>query len=396
LQQVNDLRIKEGIHKTKLNEVQRAIVLHELNLKPSITLEALCKKLKFTGGMELNFKEECLEGNKTDHFMASSKVLGKKIWSSLDEATKNEIVETLLDDNLDEEEIYRRCKEKWNFNDEIAAILSKTVIKDDGRGSVSLKAIEKILPELEAGYQLSGKNIEDSAVHRAGYDPQDESSIKYREKLPHVPADITNPRVKHALHEVRRLVHAIIRVYGRPAAIHIELSREMKANKKGREKMSKENYENKKMKINAIEELKPFKEDPTEEDVARYIMWKNQNGECFYSGRGIHPSQFLFGSGEIEVDHILPIRRTLDDSKANKVLCFAEENREKGNRTPYEWAVATGNMQKYKEILDRASKFPLSIRKAVYNRVECQELVIDDFVSQHLNSTFALFLQIAF
>ena len=41
--------------------------------------------------------------------------------------------------------------------------------------------------------------------------------------------------------------------------------------------------------------------------------------------------------GYVEVDHALPYSRSYDDSKNNKVLVFATENRNKGNRTPYEY-----------------------------------------------------------
>ncbi len=38
-----------------------------------------------------------------------------------------------------------------------------------------------------------------------------------------------------------------------------------------------------------------------------------------------------------EIDHIFPASRSFDDSQANKVLCFVRENRDKENRTPFEW-----------------------------------------------------------
>lgn len=39
----------------------------------------------------------------------------------------------------------------------------------------------------------------------------------------------------------------------------------------------------------------------------------------------------------VEIDHILPFSRSCDDSKSNKVLCLTKSNRDKANRTPYEW-----------------------------------------------------------
>ena len=55
---------------------------------------------------------------------------------------------------------------------------------------------------------------------------------------------------------------------------------------------------------------------------------------CPYTGKTISLEMVL--SAQTEVDHILPFSRTLDNSTSNLVVCLAEANREKGNRTPYE------------------------------------------------------------
>ncbi|MDW8443753.1 MAG: HNH endonuclease domain-containing protein [Acetobacteraceae bacterium] len=41
-----------------------------------------------------------------------------------------------------------------------------------------------------------------------------------------------------------------------------------------------------------------------------------------------------------QIDHIFPVSRSFDDSQANKVLVFAQENAAKGKRTPAEWLSA--------------------------------------------------------
>lgn len=49
-----------------------------------------------------------------------------------------------------------------------------------------------------------------------------------------------------------------------------------------------------------------------------------------------NPIEELFDGG-YDIDHILPYSITFDDSYRNKVLVTAQENRQKGNRTPYEY-----------------------------------------------------------
>ncbi len=60
-------------------------------------------------------------------------------------------------------------------------------------------------------------------------------------------------------------------------------------------------------------------------------------------------------SGEVDIDHILPWSRTLDDSQGNSILCTREANREKRNHAPVEVPQWTGH---YDDILARAARLP--------------------------------------
>ena len=64
-------------------------------------------------------------------------------------------------------------------------------------------------------------------------------------------------------------------------------------------------------------------------------------------------------SNEVEIEHILPFSRTLDDSLNNKTVCTVAANRVKGNRTPWEarddFALKGWD---YSDILARARQMP--------------------------------------
>jgi len=45
----------------------------------------------------------------------------------------------------------------------------------------------------------------------------------------------------------------------------------------------------------------------------------------------------LFAPGQVEIDHALPYTRSFDNSMNNKVLVLTVENRNKDNRTPFEY-----------------------------------------------------------
>ena len=52
-------------------------------------------------------------------------------------------------------------------------------------------------------------------------------------------------------------------------------------------------------------------------------------------------------SSEIEIEHILPWSRTFDDSAANKVVCFRDENRIEAQKAPHE---AFGSARNWQDI----------------------------------------------
>ena len=76
---------------------------------------------------------------------------------------------------------------------------------------------------------------------------------------------------------------------------------------------------------------------------------------CTYTGRPISFRQVF--SDEIEIEHILPYSRTLDDSMANKTLAFRDANRGKRNLTPEQadWSAVSGG---YEGIQQRANALP--------------------------------------
>ena len=71
-------------------------------------------------------------------------------------------------------------------------------------------------------------------------------------------------------------------------------------------------------------------------DIVKFKLYQEQDGVCLYSGKNLDPSR-LFEPGYADVDHIVPYSRCFDDSYQNKVLVLASENRQKGNRLPYEY-----------------------------------------------------------
>lgn len=236
---------------------------------------------------------------------------------------------------------------------------------------LSIKAMRNIIPYLEQGMTY------DKACAEAGYDfKADSAGIRQKllkgDAVNEVLAEITNPVVRRAVSQTVKVINAIIRKYGSPQAIHIELSREMAKNFQERSKLEKEMKErsadNEKVK-KKIQELGIF--TPNGQDILKYRLWEEQDGRCMYSGKVI-PLDRLFAQG-YEIDHILPYSITFDDSFANKVLVAAEENQQKGNRTPYEY---------FGENEERWKEFNVRVNTVIRNYKKQQKLLKKHFTPE--------------
>lgn len=274
-----------------------------------------------------------------------------------------------------------RLKELGLSGEEIEGLLYLSPAKYQ---RVSLKAMRKIQPYLEDGL------IYDKACEAAGYDFRalndgNKKHLLKGEEINAIVNDITNPVVKRSVSQTIKVINAIIQKYGSPQAVNIELAREMSKNFQDRtnleKEMKKRQQENERAKQQIIE---LGKQNPTGQDILKYRLWNDQGGYCLYSGKKI-PLEELFKGG-YDIDHILPYSITFDDSYRNKVLVTAQENRQKGNRTPYEYFGADekrwGDYEARVRLLVRDYKKQQKLLKKNFTEEERKE-----FKERNLNDT---------
>jgi CRISPR-associated endonuclease Csn1 len=122
----------------------------------------------------------------------------------------------------------------------------------------------------------------------------------------------------------------------------------------------------------------------------RMKLWhEHKNGEiviCPYSGTVLSVSKIL--SAEVEIDHILPFSRTLDDGRSNKILCIREANRLKTNLTPFEAKNLFAQQGwDYEQILSRVSHW--SKNKRYRFDEDAMDVFLKDqtFLARALNDT---------
>ena len=206
--------------------------------------------------------------------------------------------------------------------------------------NLSLKALYKIVPHMMDG------DFYNEACDKAGYDFKNsiESLVDKNKKgiLEAIPQDklTTVPVVNRTIAQFRKIYNAMVKKFGSPDQINIEAGRDLKNSYNQRRSIEKKNEENKKERESASKKLEELGIKPNGRSTLKYRLYEEQDGKCIYSGKSIDLTK-LDEIGYLQVDHILPYSRSLDDSYNNKVLCLTEENQNKGDRTPYEYFKST-------------------------------------------------------
>lgn len=255
----------------------------------------------------------------------------------------------------------------------------------DKFGSLSIKAMEKIIPFLEQGQRY------DVACKSAGFNHSSFGFEKQKylkgEKIDERIKDITSPVVKRAVNQTLKILNSIIKEFGSPQMVNIELARELSKNFKDRREYADNQQKNREQNEKAAEalgaEFSLLK--PTYLDVLKKKLYDEQNGKCIYSGKQIELQRVFHDNNYVQIDHILPISRSFDDSYNNKVLVLSAENQNKGNRTPYEYFGNDEN--RWREFSARVNC--LQNRKKIQNLLkenfgEEQE---KEFTNRNLNDT---------
>ncbi len=384
LQEVNNLRVLDSdtLMERSLTGDERQRLLAFLERHKVIKFDEIPKKLGLLESVRFNLQRgerKSLKGMETDCLLAGPKLFGKK-WFERRDNERDAIVRTLLDESLEDDGIRALAIREWGVAEEVGDQLIKVNFPDD-HARYSLVAIKKLLPALERGLPLNSATGEPCALREAGYLNPHEKVLGQRDLLPEPPA-ITNPLVRQAMFEVRKVVNALLREFGKPDHIHIEMAREIKGNAEMRSQMGKDMRGREARRDFAADEIRAGGFKPTGPAITRLLLWLEQDKICAYSGKPISLKQLL--EGEVDEDHILPYSRSLDDSQMNRVICFRDENRLKGDRTPHEW-LAAADPDKYEKILQRITKLPYP--KAKRFRQESVELT-EFFARQFVDTAY--------
>jgi CRISPR-associated endonuclease Csn1 len=372
-----------------VDDDRRAKLIERLDTEGDLTLsevKAILGLPKRKGKLSLEEgPAKILPGNRTAK--AVSQILGS-IWHRWENPEREQFVNELIS-GMDQQVWEARLRDYWNLPPEIADKAADLGLQE-GYASLSRRAMRKLLPHMEAAipYATAVKTVYGAL----------KKPVAANDLLPGVltPATkrylgaIRNPAVVRALTELRKVINALIRRYGsKPLRIRIELARDLRKTRQQRfeetQRISKRTDE----RADFVKEMKKALpnifggRDPLRADIEKWALAEECNWECPYTCKPISPDLLFGPNAQFDIEHIIPRSIRPDDSFANKTLCHADENRAKGNQTPYQ---AYHGTSRWDEILSRVRRFQGPAAREKLRRFEMQE-IDSDFVNRDLNDT---------
>lgn len=285
----------------------------------------------------------------------------------------------------EDDEVERELN-KLNLPNQVKMVDALLGVRFDKFSNLSLKALGKIVPHMEKGLRYDEACIEAGYHHSQLVKPED-SKLKYlppfystRDKtgkfIFNENLDIPrNPVVLRALNQARKVCNALIKRYGAPYQVNIEMARDLSRPLNERreiealQKEFKERNDKDRATFNAEYNTSGILKG---RDFEKWQLYREQQCKCAYSLEPINLNS-LFDLGYVEIDHALPYSRSFDDSKNNRVLVIAAENRNKGNQTPYEYLDGKNNSARW-----HAFEVSVNSNKA-YRQAKRSRLLRKDF-----------------
>ncbi|AZA89753.1 Uncharacterized protein conserved in bacteria [Chryseobacterium nakagawai] len=281
-----------------------------------------------------------------------------------------------------EKEVVNALKNRFGFSENQSKIIAKKVGYPSDYGSLSTRAIRKLLPHLEKGLGYS------EACDEVGYDHSGyKTEIGLKPKLKQLKKnELRNPVVEQILNQVVNVINLVIEKYGKIDEIRVELARELRNSAKTRKNISQGNSKNKRN--NDVIRKKLIEEYGFRlvngRDVKRYILWEETTHECLYCNNPINGTDMLTGNADIE--HILPKSRSFNNAMTNYIIAHRKCNSNKRQKTAYDFMESKGEeaLGQYIEKVNALyNDGKGSISKSKFDNLLCKgEDIPSDFVER--------------
>lgn len=430
-QNLNNIVIKNETTKEPfvLSEELKNVIAQELFFKESMTdaqMMAFCDLKK--GNHTANFKK--IEGNRTNTeiFKAFEKILILEGYDELDfskldaidikqifkSAFKDLEINTaildfdptiqgndfdkqgyyqlwhLLYSSEEDEPLKKTLMTKFGFKENHIPFLLNINLQAD-YGSLSAKAIKKVLPHLMDGHIYDKACLMVGYNHSSSLTKEQNNERVLKETLDLLKKNsLRNPVVEKILNQMINVINAIIKdpEMGKPDEIRVELARELKANNEQRNEMTKAINKStaEHDKIRQLLRTEFGIPRVTRNDIIRYKLWKETEGISIYTGKTIEASKLF--TKEYDIEHIIPKSRLFDDSFANKTICERQLNIDKSNKTAYSFLQEKLSAEEFEQFEKRVKSLFGKISRTKQNKLLMADNEIPEgFIDRQLRET---------
>lgn len=393
LSEARNLEIREtGKGSRKLTKEQGDLVVAALLANKQVSFDKLRTLLKLAPEAKFSLESDrrtALDGDQTAARLSDKKSFGKA-WRGFSLERQIAIV-ARLEDTEDENELIAWLERECALDGAAAARVANTTLPD-GHCRLGLRAIGKIVPIMQN--ELDDDGVSGVGYHRAaeraGYDHAKLPTGEQLDRLPYYGrwladavvgtgdardgnekqyGQFPNPTVHIGLGQLRRVVNELIDRYGPPTEIAIEFTRSLKLSEQQKAERQREQRRNQDKNTARAAELSKFGFPANPRNLLKMRLWEELavdplDRKCVYTGEQISIERLL--SEEVDIDHILPVAMTLDDSAANKIICMRYANRHKRKMTPFEAFGSSPTMQGHRYDWDaiaiRAANLPRNKR----------------------------------
>ena len=326
LNDLNNLKISNRISEKITNEEKEAII-SQVRKTGNLTVNNVLKYLNADILEVSGFRLDKNEKPQISEFKGYKKLL--KIFKKLD-------LEMLEDKKLDQ----------------VMEVLTETVIEEERFEKINKIVGNKILAQelsiltgvneyhslsLKAIYELNEEMLNTSLNQMEIITKSGLRKPKQIKKLSLDETAILSPVAKRAHREALKVVEELINEYGNFDRIIIETTRDKNsADQRRRIREIQKYFENSRKE--AEEVLGDYAQNYINQaNILKIRLYKEQDGKCAYTGKPIDLLTLIKDPYAYEIDHIIPLSISLDDSYNNKVLVYPSANQAKGNNTPFKY-----------------------------------------------------------
>ncbi len=376
----------------KLTVDEKTVLLRLVNDKGNITLKQIAKQFNVA---EADIKGYRIDKNEKALF---TELKGyKKIRSILKKAGMEVSLKDymLMDEIIDILTAKKGIKERkqalldcdCSLTDAMAESLANAT-GISGYHSLSLKALRTLNEEL----YKSNRNQMQLLYELNLFDTQ-RASHKGKKNIEADRDAILSPVAKRSQNETFKVINRLRKQYGEFDSIIVEMTRDKNSaeQRKRINQYQKRNENNTKI-IDQL--LKDHGYDPdkvngkTRMKISFYLQ---QDGKSAYTFEPLDLRRVIQDSSYTEIDHIIPLSVSLDDSQNNKVLALRSENQMKGNLTPFMAFQAQKfdySYEAYKANVIANKNIPYRKRINLLNEENItKEEVAKKFINRNLNDT---------